>query len=371
MIELDEFLLDPKLQTATKPVGIVDGPYGVWLLEYYKFLNGMSDIIYDHLRSKMNRMTRLYNESSDYTFSLGHGLVGFLWTMKCIIHDPGIYNKIILKDYLIPMIEEECLRMIRSQNYDLFTGAHGLLMYLVSIDSLQPHVYASYVQGLEEKLFGNDTLSFHAEQLPQEGYSGVFQGVTGMILMLSRLYQYRPSTRSRKLIQRVIPAVVKVDWSSENHTNPNPFANDFPTDPGIMAENLPQLGMGYALVKAGVVLNNRGYSDAGFQLLNDMHHRQEYDIDNLSICYGAPNMAYIYHKLWKFTGFERFHTVRNKWIDHIHELWHASDKVRIHSTIPHDPTQIPSLTHGFAGPRLALLSMQGKIGDQWDEWMLL
>lgn len=371
MIELDEFLLDPKLQTATKPVGIVDGPYGVWLLEYYKFLNGMSDIIYDHLRNKMNRMTRLYNESSDYTFSLGHGLVGFLWTMKCIVHDPGIYSKIILKDYLIPLIEEECLRMIRSHNFDLFTGAHGLLMYLVSIDSLQPHVYASYVEALEEKLFGNESGSFDAEQFPQEDYPGIFHGLTGILLMLSRLYQFRPSTRCRKLIQRVIPAVVKAGWTSENHPIQNILTDDFPAEVGSMAGNFAQLSMGYALVKTGVVLKNAGYGDTGFRILSWMHDRQEFEIDNLSICYGAPNMAYIYHRLWQITGNEKFKAVRNQWVERINELWYASDKVRIHSSTPRDPTQIPSLTHGFAGPRLALLTMQGKIGDEWAEWMLL
>lgn len=376
MIELDDFLMDPEIQATTKPVGIVDGPYGVWLLEYYKFLNGTSDIIYDRLRNKMNCMTRLFNESTDYTISLGYGLSGFLWTMKCIVQDPGIYSKIVLKDALVPYIEKECLSMIHNQDFDLFTGAHGVMMYLVSIDSLTPRVYASYINELEDYLTEHEFFSRSLEAGTYDKKWRVDQTVIvhrlpGIVLMLSRLYQCKPTTKCRKLIQRIVAVVTDGGWTGKVQSNRVTPFGEVDIDGATVSENYTQLVLGYALVKAGVVLNNPGFEDKGLQVLESIHDQQEYEIENLSICYGAPFRTYVYHKLWQITGLEKFQSVRNEWVDRVHQLWYDSDKVRVHNNVRRDPMTISSLTHGFAGPRLVLLTVQGKIGHHWDEWMLL
>src|SRR5690606_22518335 len=179
MIAWDDFLLDTRIQTTTLPSGLVNGPYGLWLLENYKFKNGSSDLIYDLLRKKMNKMTRLFNDSSDFSYNLGYGLVGFLWTMKCIIPDRDIYDKIILKDSLLPLIEDECMNMLEQGNFGLLTGAHGLLMYLLSMDALRPGLYQEYVEASDD-MMDQDLEGYAPRDQYDDSYpsNGIFDGIT-------------------------------------------------------------------------------------------------------------------------------------------------------------------------------------------------
>lgn len=364
MIAWDDFLLDTRIQTTTLPSGLVNGPYGLWLLENYKFKNGSSDLIYDLLRKKMNKMTRLFNDSSDFSYNLGYGLVGFLWTMKCIIPDRDIYDKIILKDSLLPLIEDECMNMLEQGNFGLLTGAHGLLMYLLSLDALRPGLYQEYVEASDD-MMDQDLEGYAPRDQYDDSYpsNGIFDGITENALILARMYKYKPSTEARKILQKMVPFLIDfVVDQSRQIGNSNRLVS--------LGEFFDHLSKGYTLIKIGLVLQNPNYIKEGLHTLESCRELPHGELINLSIISGISLIAYIFHRLGSEIPRMGFEQLSNQWVQLMEQQWKHSVTDRLHDR-PWDTVPITSLTHGFAGPRLAYLTMKGQVTGQWDEWLLL
>ena len=371
MLGWDDFLIATKIQTDTVPSGLVNGPYGVCFLEYYKFRNGSSDLIYDHLRNKMNRMTRLFNESSDYSFNLGFGLIGFLWSMKCIIPDLETYNRIIVKDALIPVINTECARMIEDHNFNLFTGAQGVLMFLISINSVSAELYDTYLNGIHDYLAENDILSSNNSAGPNSESDEDFgletwEGLTGIVLMLSRLYHFRPTTRARKLLQKIIPFLHQRDQYRLNKEMRIHSLNDCEQS---ISKGYQKLGRSYCIFRAGEILENPAFTQMGMSILEQVDGNQADIANDLITC---TRIAYLYHQFWEKTGIRHLKEIRNIWMKKMKALWiNPAEENAISYERDQSYLYPLSLTHGIASSRLAYLTMEGKVGDHWDEWMLL
>ena len=64
--------------------------------------------------------------------------------------------------------------------------------------------------------------------------------------------------------------------------------------------------------------------------------------------------------------------IRNIWMKKMKALWiNPAEENAISYERDQSYLYPLSLTHGIASSRLAYLTMEGKVGDHWDEWMLL
>lgn len=365
--EGDQGKVDSNMQTS----GLVNGPYGDWLLKTYTTSNS-SWTEWNHLIEEIDTVTIAFNQARYFDYSLGYGLTGFLWTLKQLgLVNPEV-KKIVDQETLLPVIESECLRMIRARNYDLFQGAYGLMMYLIETQCLSGRIYDEYVKSLQGNLDDSGQLipsstALGRHNTPFRGVNlGIPHGVAGCILMLLRLYEVQPKAYCQKIIKEAVDFLLRKARKSGSDDVRFPYSDHPDSEFPPLAWCYGDLCSGYTLLKAGMVIQDSTTIAEGIRILDATLDRTDFVKGDLSMCHGPPCIAYLYCKAFQISGMERYMTRSNYWKNQcgrvLEELGDRKREAFLGNT---------GLIYGYPGMFLALKALNGEIIQGWDSWMLI
>lgn len=365
--EGDQGKVDSNMQTS----GLVNGPYGDWLLKTYTTRN-TSRTEWNHLIEEIYTVTIAFNQARYFDYSLGYGLTGFLWTLKILgVINPDV-NKIVDLETLLPLIESECLRMIRARNYDLFQGAYGLMMYLIETQCLSGQIYDGYVHSLQENLDDSGQLipsstALGRHNTPFRGVNlGIPHGVAGCILMLLRLYEVQPREHCQKIIKEAVDFLLRKARKSGSDDIRFPYSDHGDSEFPPLAWCYGDLCSGYTLLKAGVVIHDSITIAEGIRILDATLERTDFVKGDLSMCHGPPCIAYLYWKAFHLSGSEKYLKRSEYWKIECKRVLEELNGEKRKEFISN-----PGLIYGYPGMKMALQTLNGEITQEWDSWMLI
>ncbi len=360
-----------------KPAGLVDGPYGEWVMKSSRSTHICLSSSPKMDAYTLNAMIEAFNSASHYSYDLGYGLTGLLWALQCMQYYSEEYENIIDKKTILPILEIECLRLIKAKNYDLFDGGHGIMVYLMEINSLSNEVYMMYIKSLMQNLKVSEIIppstSMMKNNKKLKGINlGVPHGVTGCVLMLTRLNEYETNQRCRELLERSVQYLVIKRRQRKKGAGTFSYSDHPESEIAPLAWCYGDLSTGYAILKAGKVIKNMEFIKIGISILESTLKRNDFAKKDLSLCHGAPCIAYIYHKAWLLTGYERYLKRSEFWVEITKKMikeQQQNQNIANHSIKVFFKSQ--SLIYGYPGMHLALNTIDGRNSSKWDSWMLL
>lgn len=376
-MNLMEMDIQEAIKENVKSAGLVDGPYGTLLLKCYRLNQLCSSSSTKDIEFSVRRMVQVFNSASYYNFSLGYGLTGLLWTIHSVEKISGDFKDIFDQEAIVPILEAECLRLIEAGNFDLFHGAHGIMLYLMRLDGLSTEVYNNYITSLKKQLGNGELIPPSTSSVKNnrklKGINlGIPHGVSGCVLMLARLCNDEWNPECMVLLEKSVQYLLSKRKQSYSDNGYFSYSDHPESEIAPLAWCYGDLSTGYAILKAGKVIQNQKIINTGISILDNTLKRKDFAKKDLSLCHGAPCIAYIYHKAWLMIEEERYRNRSTFWVEITKQLIkrHTRNKEMEHLSME-SFFKNQSLIYGSPGMHLSLLTIEENLSFEWDSWMLL
>ncbi|MDR0939720.1 MAG: hypothetical protein LBN29_10315 [Mediterranea sp.] len=349
------------LKTPFEAVGLIYG------LHYLYQTTGM-DKYEDMQRIAIDRMIQMQNENHLSPYNLAALCLALDWTRKGSLFDG-------LQEDIDEFLFKECKLMIMKNNFDYFYGATNLLFYLMQRgrgDKLPMREYKSCVIKCLES--GDMYVPFTLENGERVSVIniGVPHGLSG-ILLLTLMSREKGVEDVDDLIVHLCDILLNMRFSEEEegyHLFPMAITNEGRKIRGWMGWCSGDIMISYAILKAGILLENSYYIEAGYRFLHKMNNRVDYNKQNLSLCHGYSSLIYIFQRIYELTNDTVFLTrslfFRDKATDLL-AFFLANQRENEHSDAFF---RNPSFFTGFPGCFLALSTLDTPY-TKWVDCLLL
>ncbi|GGB17797.1 MULTISPECIES: lanthionine synthetase LanC family protein [Mucilaginibacter] len=213
---------------------------------------------------------------------------------------------------LDPLMSELFTHQINRSDFDTSSGALAAGNYFLARDgqnTLANHHLSDCVKEAYHRAHRDPEGDFYwpAPQLENKVYLGISHGSASMINFLAGVFEKGiEQTLSLFTIRRAANFLIKQKRDQVNGLFPNyigeePFQTQF-------SQCYGDLGIGYALYKAALLLNDPVLKDQSSKILETCLHRSKED--NLtwdaSLTYGAAGLALAFNKIAKITKDDRY-----------------------------------------------------------------
>ncbi|MBV6485710.1 MAG: hypothetical protein KFKLKKLM_02299 [Flavobacteriales bacterium] len=371
------------------------GKIGISLFLYYsgKFLN--KDSFLEFSRYYFEECFETLNTFSDKINgrTLYGGYTGILWLFQHYINIGFIeYNEDAKSvfDVFDELIKKEFFVEKQIKNYDLLYGLLGYGVYFLERNKLknQVRVLNDVVSILDEisikKEYGitwEDRFERKENKDKELINLGFAHGVPSIIVFLSYVYKETGNKEAVNLIHKAIDFLKyhELDTSKESCFSYN-ILNEQPDKyPSRLAWCYGDLGIGYAILKSGVLISNPNYIKYGEEILLNLVGKTLQDevtgVKDAGFCHGASGIAHLLYKAFKYTNNISFYKSSEYWIeialsmqdkDGGYSRYHYSDNEKRWQYEPDN-----GLLEGASGVGLCLISHV--ISDElyWDSCFLL
>lgn len=332
--------------------GLIKGASGslILLMQTYKLCANKE------LLCKLYKIVDQLIDTWDHNYTLGYGITGLAWTLEILKREGLEFDNINEWSADVEkLIVVEARKMLFVGNFDFFNGASGLVFYLLSkqiISKRGEGIFYDYINLL--KYYKNNKSSFFYKDTESELYVknlGVPHGITGIILIMLLLYDKGYlKEQTDKLIECFVDELISyICQDSRGFQLGSTFCveNSY-TSRSVLAWCYGDLMAGYAIYKAGVLLENYEWKSIGVNLLEKSTLRTDIHEDCLALCHGLPSLIVIFNKIYKITNEIRYLQAANKWKFHCEKEIFNEENDRLKKTL-----QNPSLFQGFPGVLLA------------------
>ncbi|WP_106831616.1 lanthionine synthetase LanC family protein [Parabacteroides pacaensis] len=355
--------------------GIVEGKCGLILL-YAQLYQIYKE---EYYLKKVYELTDHIMETNLNNYSLGYGVAGIAWTINSLKDFKLFAN---MDDWFIDVdqfLEQEYFNAIQNNNMDYFEGAAGILFYFLerknfSLDKMDKYI-KNFCDYIRVRLNQKDWIELKFDRKRNEYYKvmnlGVPHGLTGILLILLLIKEKTPFN-TNYLIMEVINLIFSFEIKSSPYICHFPYIykNDNTKVFSTIGWCFGDLMVGYALLKAGIILRNEYYFHYGEKILIDTIPRENQFKEKLILCHGFTSLAYIYENVYYKTKNNIFKTRSIYYQKKSIELF----EVRYQKYI-YDNNDIffknPSLFAGYSGFFLSLLSWNYNHVNNWLNCLLL
>jgi len=306
--------------------GLVNGKCGVILLCAQLYQVFKDKFYLDRLYKESDAIMSLHNANS----SLGYGVSGVAWTMN-LIGKFQLFSE--TEDWFTEVdlfLEMEFFRKIQESNVDYFEGAMGILFYFLEKenypkDKLDSYIasFCKYVSNHAQKEDWIKT-QFNAKENKINNVInlGVPHGISGVLLLLLIIKEKRETSNNDSLIETIIELIISFELKNENKYSYYPLVYGYDTQNfSIMGWCYGDLMVGYAIYKAGMLLNIPRYVVYGMDILVASTFRGNNFKDKLVLCHGFTSLFYIYHCIYHKTKNEIFKIRSLHWKNKAIELF--------------------------------------------------
>lgn len=199
---------------------------------------------------------------------------------------------------------------------------------------------------------------------------GMAHGISGIVSFLAECYSIPPFAR------RVEPLLVgAVDWLLAQRLA-RPSGDRFPAaiDQGhAWIRSIPSwcygdLGVGLALVRAGLLAGNTSWTEIGLESATIALAPRDRDVQAIGLCSGTAGFAHLANRLYHATDLPRLRELAAFWIRRTVDAVEKSEAI-LSSTEQADPGF--GLLQGRAGVILALAAAIAPLQPTWDRVLLV
>lgn len=261
------------------------------------------------------------------------GYTGILWLYQYYINTGfiesdedsnnvfNVFDELIRKEFIV---EKE------TKNYDLLYGLLGYGVYFLERNKFvtQAEVLKEIVDILEEiaikKEYGItwedkfDRLENKDKELINLGFA---HGIPSIIVFLSYVYKETGNKKALTLINKTVDYLQyhELDVSKGSCFSFNIIDGQPDTYPSRLAWCYGDLGIGYAILKSGILTSNNYFVNYGKKIINNLTNLKIDDnitaIKDAGFCHGTSGVSHLFFKSFQYTGEMKFYNSSKYWIE--------------------------------------------------------
>lgn len=369
---LDKYL---NIYSSNNKVGVINGESGLILLLANLYYNTNKEKYWCRIHELLDKAT----ETKGLNFTFGYGWSGFTWILLQLESFDYLENGEFIRNGLEKYMENEFYLMLGNNNIDYFNGSSGILFYFIEkkcVDIRLQNMANAFVDVVSKKIINNDwekRLVNPEDRLIYKVVNlGIPHGISGTLLMLLLLHEYKVIDCTT-VINRLIDVLLKYKLKDKSNLGsyfPSKIVNDVIKDGGVAWCN-GDLMIAYAILKAGLLLNDNYYQNFAIQILLETLHRKNYHQDRFVLCHGYTSLPFIYQSIYNYTGEKCFENQSSIWNTKTIDLFDSflSQKNScVNFNIFQDNS---SLFYGFSGLLLSLITWENSDSNKWVSCLLL
>lgn len=364
--------------------GLLNGNGGQCL--FFAYLNAyqQTDKYNDAIGQLLENSFTAINDRELNATSFCTGISGVLWTIW-FLNKEGFAD---LDDYfedIMPVLQTALENDSKISNFDFLHGATGLAFYLSHLSQHTKPLLETYLKNLGEKAEEDETTFKWLGQIKSgDSMKDVYNlslshGITSIVIVLCALQELFPeqndiSRRIKKAVhfirlQKEIPA------TADDSLFPN-YASTEKQENSRLSWCYGDLGIAFALLKAGQTLNDQSMVDEAVEIM--LHNAQRRDLQkafvaDTGICHGTAGIAHMFNRFYHYAPRDEFKDAAMYWLKQTLAMASFTDGVAGFKTFdgPSGWKNDSSLLDGVAGIGLALLGFVCDAEPKWDRCLLL
>lgn len=370
------YCLNKSVKREYTTSGLINGRSGLILL-YAQLYDFSGKELY---LKKFYEEVDLMIEAPCDNFSLGYGIASFAWIMH-LVEDFNLFSDIFSWFANIDtLLESTYFKCLEDSNTDYFEGALGILFYFLERKNYPKHRIEKYIKSfcdylnirktkedwMQQEFEPSKNLSYEAINL------GVPHGLTGVLLLLLKIKE-KGYDNIDLIISDVLELILQFELHNKEHGYPHFPMSYRPQEP----QNISTIGwcygdlmIGYASYKAGILLQEKKYTDYGLNILLESTSRDSHFKDKLVICHGYPSLAHIYRHIYFETQNKIFWDRSTYWRKKSVSLFRSRYENYLESS-KDEYFENPSLFYGFSGFFLSELAFENEHYINWTNCLLL
>lgn len=328
------------------------------------------------------------SEISNY--SLSNGLCGFYWMLKDL-EEEGLVDKGIFDEWNI--IEQSMVSRLNYYiNYKNWDFLHGVMGILWSFCKYNPEFLRKISSSMLCKLelqgdnFDDGSIAWRADKMDRydiksEIHSlGLAHGVPGFILILSNFVKQNIEIDySKKLLYKSFQFLNNHKLDFEKYGYYFPQYIDLPegtySERNRLAWCYGDLGLGYALYKAGVNVSDLEMKKLGLRLLANCCTKRSYEetftID-AGFCHGTVGNAHIFNRIYQDTNIIDFKLSAQYWYEKTLQYSTYKDGLAGYKSFSGEKwVKNYGFLDGVVGIGLSLIAAISEHEPKWDNCLLL
>ena len=384
--EIKECICDKIInQEITGSGGLFSGGFGELLFLYY-FDRNFNDNKLDLLIEKYENSLLLKLDTQIFNHSYCEGLSGILCLfnhLSCNGFSHIDTNEVdyALNDYLERLLKKD----FSLGNYDLLYGALGTGMYFLK-KKKNAEIIENIISFLEKSAIKNESSNIYKWKVPffyentNQYNLSLSHGVAGIILFLTYLGDFDfLLNRVIKLVEGSINFILSQEYDLKIHGCffPEVVTNNFThkTYRSRLAWCYGDLGIGYAIWKAGNTFNNTKWITKGMEILLYTTKRRSLlknFVLDAQLCHGSAGIALVFQRVFINTNCDDFKIATDYWAKQTLNLAvHSNGLAGYRSHQNKKWSNDYSLLSGVAGIGMFLISYITEDRQDWDELFLL
>lgn len=322
-----------------------------------------------------------------------HGKLGLLWLYQYYINNHFV-NISSENTQLLILFDSFAKKGIDSErekkNYDLLYGLLGYGIYFLERNKFttQTENLNEIVDILEEiaviKEYGiawEDQLGSSINKDKELINLGFAHGIPSIMVFLAYVYKATRNEKCLNLIHQTISFLKHHELKkSEGSSFSFYVLEDKPYNyPSRLAWCYGDLGVGYSILKAGILTLNNNYIEYGKRIITNLTHKTIQDettkVKDAGFCHGSSGIAHMLNRSFKYTNEKRIHEASKYWINETLKMQNDDGSFSKYHRLKNKYvfTKDDSLIEGSAGIGLSLLSYLAPNANDlyWDLCFLL
>ncbi|MBW6483316.1 MAG: lanthionine synthetase C family protein [Vicingaceae bacterium] len=325
--------------------------------------------------------------------TLHGGFTGVLWLYQYYINQKFLNFDNFSKEtfsFFDEVVMKEIDNQKQSKNYDLLYGILGFGVYFLERNkfSLQEEKLNYIVDIIEdiavEKEHGivwEDVFYKEKDDDNELINLGFAHGLPSILVFLSYVYKNTGNKKSIILIEKIIKYLKFHELDSSKGSL---FSHNILNDkPGVIPSRLAwcygDLGIGYAILKAGILIANNGHIQYGSKILNSLTEKTIDDytvgVKDAGFCHGASGVSHLFYKAFKYTKDINYFKSSEYWMSIALQMKNEKKGYSKYTFLENKNKWIyePSngLLEGSSGIGLCMVSHFEEIDPTWDLCFLL
>lgn len=347
------------------------------MLYYYKFskVKCHRDIVVEYSEFLLQRFGKEFNL---HTYS--GGLSGILYLFEFLKENELVEIDISdvkesFEEYLIRMMRNDIL----GDNYDFMHGALGIGLYF-----LKSKTHEEIIQELITFLLNTSEIDSESggvkwkSKIDEDfiGYNiALSHGMASIVLFLCRVIENGyGNDKVKELLSKIVKYVLYQEIDVNKYGSFFPTyskESSIPLSGSRLAWCYGDLGIAYAILRAGEVTKSQNWVDKGLSILLQSINRKS-NVYKSGICHGCSSMLMIYQHMFIKTKIPAFAEGVEYWIQKSLELsCHQDGPAGYKSYYMKKWVSDYSLLSGISGIGLNYLSYLENDNSCWDEIFLL
>jgi lantibiotic modifying enzyme len=367
--------------------GLYGENFGALLFLYY-YADFTKEKKYTLLAEKVLNKLLVQLEGNVAGFSYSGGYAGIFYLFRFLQEKKFINldfsdSEEIVESYLI----KQARLCMQVNDYDFLHGSLGVALYFLKKNPNHPFLseFIEFIYHKSEKESINHTIKWRtpygSKERVYDYYLSLSHGMTSMVLFLCRILKSASFSASRECLTMLEGCMNYILLQEIDHTK---YGSFFPntaleTNPSTVQSRVGwcfgDLGIAWALWKAGITLNNQTWQDKAIEVMEYATRRVNQEqtmVYDCEICHGSAGVAMVFRRFYLETHEEIFNEAWIHWIHFTMNFQRFDDGLAGFKTFKIQEWENDiSLLNGISGIGLSFLSFIRNDLQEWDELFLL